>query len=187
MPSACAIIIALVFGPIAASSWVPIASYVPISTSTTTGFKPFWIIGFTVVGKPIATVTTSSPALSALGPSFGLVRAESATRFALLPLFTNLEPLAPMYFASSLSNSSVYLPAVSQPSSDESTNATKSSGSRTFPETGTFDSPGLKADNWSLASANFRTLSKISIRSESRLESVTFPTFPALHNDPKIA
>ena len=69
---------AFVFGPTASRSWSPMASYVPISTSTKTGMSPFWMIGLSVVGKPAATVMTSSPGLSCRLPSFGLVSAESA-------------------------------------------------------------------------------------------------------------
>ena len=49
--------------------------YVPSSTSTNTGTRPFWMIGLTVVGKPAATVITSSPGCSRRSPSFGDVSA----------------------------------------------------------------------------------------------------------------
>ena len=39
--------------------------YVGMSTSTKTGTAPFWMIGLTVVGKPAATVMTSSPGFDA--------------------------------------------------------------------------------------------------------------------------
>ena len=52
------------------------------STSTNTGTRPFWTIGLTVVGKPAATVITSSPGCSRRSPSFGEVSAETASRFA---------------------------------------------------------------------------------------------------------
>ncbi len=45
--------IAFVFGEIASASIPAFASYVPSSTSTTTGLRLFWIIGLTVVGKPL--------------------------------------------------------------------------------------------------------------------------------------
>ena len=115
--------IAFVFGEIASASIPAFASYVPSSTSTTTGLRLFWIIGFTVVGKPIAKVKTSSPGLSARSPSFGLVSPERATKFALDPLLTKSALRAPTNFANCRSNSSVNLPAVSQPSSDASTRA----------------------------------------------------------------
>ncbi|CAB5047565.1 unannotated protein [freshwater metagenome] len=102
----------------------------------------------------MATVKTSSPGFSAFFPSFGLVNPESATRFALEPLFTKRALREPTYFASFLSNSAVNLPAVSQPSRDESTSATRSSGSSTFPDTGTTDSPGLNSDFSRFFSAN---------------------------------
>ena len=60
-----------------------------------TGLSRFCTIGFTVVGKPMATVRTSSPSFRARLCSFGLVRALSATRFALDPLLTNTAPRAP--------------------------------------------------------------------------------------------
>ena len=47
------------------------------------------MIGFTVVGKPAATVITSSPGRSLRSPSFGEVRQETATRFADEPEFTS--------------------------------------------------------------------------------------------------
>ncbi len=59
--------------------------YVGISTSTNTGIKPFWIAGLTVVGKPAATVITSSPGLRARSPNFGEVSAVSASKFAEEP------------------------------------------------------------------------------------------------------
>ena len=102
-------------------------------------------MGFTVVGKPIATVRTSSPGFSARLPSFGLVSALRATRFALDPLFTKRVFLAPTNFPSFRWKSSVNLPAVSQPSRLESTRDTKSDESRTFPETGTGLSPALNS------------------------------------------
>ena len=54
----------------------------PSSTSTKTGTSPLSTIGLTVVGKPAATVITSSPGCRRRSPSFGEVRAETASRFA---------------------------------------------------------------------------------------------------------
>ena len=53
-----------------------------MSTSTNTGTRPFCRIGFTVVGKPVAQVITSSPAFSASLPIMLLVRAVTASRLA---------------------------------------------------------------------------------------------------------
>ena len=53
------------------------------------------MIGLTVVGKPMATVRTSSPSLRARLCSLGLVRALSATRFALEPLLTKTDAAGP--------------------------------------------------------------------------------------------
>ena len=54
----------------------------PSSTSTKTGTSPLRTIGLTVVGKPAATVITSSPGCRRRSPSFFEVRAETASRFA---------------------------------------------------------------------------------------------------------
>ena len=43
--------------------------------STNTGMAPYWIIGVTVVGKPHATVITSSPFLIWRSPNLGDVKA----------------------------------------------------------------------------------------------------------------
>ena len=65
--------IAFVFGERAASSCVTSILYEPNCTSTKTGMQPNCTIGFTVVGKPAATVITSSPGLIALSPNLGEV------------------------------------------------------------------------------------------------------------------
>ena len=54
---------ALVFSERAASSFVTSMLYCGTLTSTNTGTAPYWRIGVTVVGKPHATVMTSSPRL----------------------------------------------------------------------------------------------------------------------------
>ena len=59
-----------------------------MSTSTNTGTAPFCRIGLTVVGKPAATVMTSSPGLIARSPSNGDVNAVNATRLADEPELT---------------------------------------------------------------------------------------------------
>ncbi len=48
------------------------------------------MIGLTVVGKPAATVITSSPGLSRRSPSFGEVRAVTASRSADEPELTSV-------------------------------------------------------------------------------------------------
>ena len=68
-----------------------------------------------------------------------------STRLALEPLFTNSALRAPTYFAKLRSNSAVNCPAVDQPSRMESTKAHKPLEFRTFPETGTTDSPGINS------------------------------------------
>ena len=65
--------------------------YVPNSTSTNTGTQPFWTIGLTVVGKPAATVITSSPGHTRRSPSDSSISTVNATRFALEPEFTSNE------------------------------------------------------------------------------------------------
>jgi len=67
-----------------------------------TGTAPTYTIGVTVVGKPAATVITSSPGLirRACG-SLAEVSAEIATRLALEPEFTSSEWRMPRKAASS--------------------------------------------------------------------------------------
>ena len=67
-----------------------VGTYVPSSTSTNTGTARFWMIGLTVVGKPAATVMTSSPGRSRRSPSSGDVSALRATRFAEEPELTSI-------------------------------------------------------------------------------------------------
>ena len=69
-------------------------------------------------------VITSSPFLTALSPRRGEVRVINASRFALEPEFTRTQKRTPRYSASCFSNFAVYLPAVSQNSSAESTRFT---------------------------------------------------------------
>ena len=85
------------------------------------------MIGATVVGKPAATVMTSSPLLILLSLRRGLVSAMKAPRLAEEPELTREQNLTPKYSANFFSNSSVYLPDVSQNSRDESTRFTISS------------------------------------------------------------
>ena len=72
--------------------------WVLISTSTKTGIAPYCIIGFTVVGKPAATVITSSPFFIALSLSFGDVSAVKASKFAEDPEFVVNKYLIPKKF-----------------------------------------------------------------------------------------
>ena len=95
--------------------------YCGIVTSTNTGTAPYCIAGVTVVGKPAATVMTSSPLLILLSPRSGDVSAINALRLAEEPELTTDTYLTPRYSPSFFSNSSVYLPAVSQNSSALST------------------------------------------------------------------
>ena len=57
-------------------------------TSTNTGTAPYWTMGATVVGKPAATVMTSSPRRMRRSPRRGEVKAENASKLAEEPAFT---------------------------------------------------------------------------------------------------
>ena len=59
-----------------------------------------------MVGKPAATVITSSPGRKRRSPSRGDVSAESATRLADEPEFTSRQWRIPIHFANSRSNRS---------------------------------------------------------------------------------
>ena len=107
-----------------------------MSTSRSTGTRPFWIRGFTVVGKPVAQVITSSPGSSRSSFRSSEVSALAATRFAEEPEFTVRQCLTPITLASRASNSRLKRPVVSQKSNAESTREPISSPSNTFPETG---------------------------------------------------
>ena len=113
-PSVCAIITAFVLSETASSSIVTSILYCGIVTSTNTGTAPYWIAGVTVVGNPAATVMISSPRLILRSPSSGEVSAIKAFRFAEEPELTSEQNFTPRYFDSFRSNSSVYLPDVSQ-------------------------------------------------------------------------
>ena len=60
------------------------------------------MIGLTVVGKPAATVMTSSPGLSRRSPSFGEVRAVRASRLADEPELTSVAVRIPKYLREGL-------------------------------------------------------------------------------------
>ncbi len=115
-----------------------------MSTSTNTGTSPFWTIGLTVVGNDVAVVMTSSPGCSRRSPSFGLVSAETARRFADEPELTSEQWRTPHQAANSDSNRRAKRPVVSQKSSVASASAVMSSASKTRPAHGTGLSPGVK-------------------------------------------
>src|ERR1700722_10349030 len=102
------------------------------------------MIGLTVVGKPAATVMTSSPARSLRSPSEGDVKLESATRLADEPELTSEAEPTPMKAANSRSNWAAKRPVVSQASSEASTRYSISVESKTLPETATLLWPGTK-------------------------------------------
>ena len=128
------------------------------------------------MGKPIATVSTSSPALSARLPNLGDVRPLKAQRFALDPLLTNRADLAPTKSANCFSKSLVCFPAVNHPSRLESTKETKSSGERTFPDTGTGVSPATNSLLPSECLANSDVRSRILPLSTSVSFAINLPT-----------
>ena len=103
-PSVCAAMIAFVRGPIAASTSAGTRLYVPSSTSTKMGTSRLRTIGLTVVGKPAATVTTSSPGTRRRSPSLRDVSADTASRFADEPELQISACRTPSRFASSSSN-----------------------------------------------------------------------------------
>ncbi|MMZ64608.1 hypothetical protein D1872_269520 [compost metagenome] len=74
-----------------------------------------------MVGKPAATVITSSPGMMRFSFNLGEVKAEIANKLAEDPEFVNKAYLTPKYSANSFSNCLWYLPAVSQKSNEEST------------------------------------------------------------------
>ena len=90
-------------------------------------------MGPTVVGKPAATVITSSPGLSRRSPSFGDVSVATASKLAEDPEFTINASPTPMKSARRLSNSSVKRPEVSQKSRTASVARQSSSGPKTRP------------------------------------------------------
>ena len=98
-------------------------------------------MGATVVGKPAATVTTSSPGRSLSSPRSGEVSAETARRFADEPEFTRIASRTPTISARRRSSSSAKRPVVNQPSRAASTSACSSRASKTRPATGTVERP----------------------------------------------
>ena len=73
------------------------------STSTKTGTSPFWMIGLTVVGKPAATVITSSPGLQPpVARAWARSGTESASRLADEPELTSSAWRSPKNSAKSL-------------------------------------------------------------------------------------
>jgi hypothetical protein len=105
-----------------------------VSASMNTGTAPTCTIGATVVGKPAATVITSSPGLSLRASgSLAEVRAEIATRLALEPELTSRLWRTPMKAANSLSMAAPSEPRVSQKSRVADTAASTSSSVKTRP------------------------------------------------------
>jgi hypothetical protein len=100
------------------------------------------MIGFTVVGKPAATVMTSLPVTSARSPRDRDVSADIANRFADDPELQRIAYLLPTYRDSFSSNFSAYGPAVNQKSKEASTSVATSVPSNVRPLTGTGDFPG---------------------------------------------
>src|SRR5947207_430688 len=103
------------------------------------------MMGLTVVGKPAATVMTSSPGKRRRLPSLGEVRALTARRLAEEPELTSEAQRTPRNRASLRSKSSAKRPVVNQASRAESTTALTSAPLITFPETGTGEMPGKKS------------------------------------------
>src|ERR1700690_2238580 len=103
------------------------------------------MIGLTVVGKPAATVMTSSPGLRRRSPSLGDVSALMASRLADEPELTSEALRTPTKRASLRWKSSAKRPVVNQLSRAESTTELMSAASITLPETGTDDRPGLNS------------------------------------------
>ncbi len=127
MPRVWAIITAFVRGDRASSSLATSTLYVGSVTSTKTGTIPSWMTGATVVGKPAATVITSSPARSRRSPSRWLVSVATASRFADEPELTSRAVDTPYQAASSSSSRACQRPPVSQNSRLLSTRLTISS------------------------------------------------------------
>ena len=131
-PRVCAIMIAFVLSDRASSSCATSMLYCGIVKSTKTGTAPYCIIGATVVGKPAATVITSSPLLICLSPKSGEVNVMKANRLADEPEFTREQYLTPKYSENSFSNLFAYLPAVNQNSRELSIKLTNSFSSYTL-------------------------------------------------------
>ena len=128
-----AIMTALVRGLRADASCVTSMLSVTGSTSTNTGTTPCWMAGATVVGKPAATVMTSSPGRMRRSPSRGEVSVEKATRLADEPELTSRHSETPTNSARPFSSCRQNRPLVSQKSSPESTRLTTSRSSNTRP------------------------------------------------------
>src|ERR1700722_5568947 len=102
-------------------------------------------MGLTVVGKPAATVITSSPGLSRRSPSFGDVRALRAIRLAEEPELTSDADRTPTNRARFPSKVSPNRPVVNHASRAESTTALTSEASITLPDTGIGETPAIKS------------------------------------------
>ncbi len=99
----------------------------------------------TVVGKPAATVITSSPGRSASAPRVGEVSAVTASRFADEPEFTRCALRTPSSRAKARSNRRAVAPDAIRSSSAASTRAARSSAVSTAPEVRIGVRPGWNA------------------------------------------
>src|SRR5690242_7225687 len=95
--------------------------------STKTGVSPYKMDGFTVVGKPAATVITSSPGISRASPNDSAVNAAIAKRFAEDPELTVKAYGRPKNVRNFFSKMELYLPVVNQNSKAESVRLLSSS------------------------------------------------------------
>ena len=131
-----------------------------------------------MVGKPAATVITSSPGRSRSSPRAWLVNAVMASRLADDPEFTINACRIPTLLASALSNSFVSIPDVSQKSKEAFTAASISSSPKTFPVTGIGDSPGTNGGvgcrSLNSSPTNFRIRSRLLELKLMCLQSNTF-------------
>ncbi|VEB45154.1 Uncharacterised protein [Chromobacterium violaceum] len=98
-----------------------------------------------MVGKPAATVITSSPGLIARSPSLGEVSAVKATRLADEPELTVSTCGRPMNSPSRLSKDALKRPVVNQASSAASTMFATSAAPTTLPDGGTAVWPGMNS------------------------------------------
>jgi hypothetical protein len=98
-----------------------------------------------VVGKPAATLITSSPLLIALSPNLGEVKVAKATKLADDPELTVIRDLIPINSDNAFSKFLLKRPVVNHPSNEASTIYCNSVAPITFPDGGTMLLPGLNA------------------------------------------
>ena len=96
-----------------------------------------------VVGKPAATVITSSLGFNDLSPNCSDVSEERANKFAEEPELVVITCFIPKNSLRRFSNSLLNLPVVNQKSRDDETSICISASPKTFPETGIKDFPGI--------------------------------------------